>query len=98
MACENVYGTSPYETGGDGEEYIVGDLVTFAGRMFTPEYVYVDTYHTEKPLVGIVIGVKMYGSILPRSKMYKVHWLSKSRPSEVVGGHLRRACKLERRE
>tara|TARA_R110000824_G_scaffold239130_2_gene427882 strand:+ start:180 stop:482 length:303 start_codon:yes stop_codon:yes gene_type:complete len=100
MSYENVYGTSPYETGDDAadEEYIVGDLVTFAGRLFTPDYVYVDMYDTEKPLLGIVISIKMYGSILPRSKMYKVHWLNKSRPSEVVGGHLRRAHKRARRE
>lgn len=89
MAYENVYGTSPYETGITVEEYMVGDLVTFAGKLYTPDYTYVDAYDTEKPLLGIVISVMTCGSIAPRAYMYKVFWLTKSRVSEVVGGHLR---------
>jgi predicted Mrr-cat superfamily restriction endonuclease len=89
MVYENVYGTSPYETGVEVEEYMVGDLVTFAGKLYTPDFIYVDSHETEKPLIGIVIGIKMYGSVLPKSIVYKVKWLNKNRISEVAAGHLR---------
>ena len=89
MAYENVYGTSPYETGITVEEYMVGDLVAFAGELYTPEFVYVDSYETTKTLIGIVIGIKVYGNMSPRAVAYKVRWLNKDRVSEVAGGHLR---------
>jgi hypothetical protein len=91
MAYENVYGTSPYDAGLVVEEYMIGDLVLFAGKLYTPDYVYVDEFDTRDPLLGIVVNKKTYGNYVPNSMMYTVYWFKKKRSTDVIGAHMRLA-------
>lgn len=74
----------------DKEEakYSVGDLVVFNGRLFTPDYTYVDQYNESYATVGMVVRVYAYGNYID-SCTYRVYWFKARRCTQVIGGHLR---------
>jgi hypothetical protein len=74
------YGASEAET------FVAGDLVTFTGYLYTPDYVYNEEQAQGKMQLGIVLGI--VGGGYYENRLYRVHWLKSGRISEVVGDHL----------
>ena len=67
--------------------YSVGDLVSFTGYNYTPDYMYVDG---DDYSLGIVI--RIVRSIVYRPT-YKVFWFKKGYATETIQEHLRLVVK-----
>tara|TARA_Y100000994_G_scaffold8416_1_gene7076 strand:- start:504 stop:779 length:276 start_codon:yes stop_codon:yes gene_type:complete len=70
----------------EAEHFVIGDLVTFTGYLYTPDYVYTEEELRGKMQLGIVIGTTKSGYY--ENILYRVHWLRTARVTEVVSAHL----------
>jgi hypothetical protein len=66
--------------------YQIGDLVTFCGYNYSPEYMYASP--PDKSL-GIVINSTIRPSTLKEYFTYKVFWFKSLRFTEAIGAHLK---------
>ncbi len=73
-------------------EYVVGDLVVFTGRLFSPDFMYIEQF-TGKKEYGIVVGPAR-GAYA--NTMYRVYWFNHGRVVDTVPGHMRLAYVLEK--
>ena len=65
----------------------VGDLVTFTGYHYTPDFYYEDYNHYE---LGMIIAIHTRTYYTP---IYTVHWFGVNRVTDVIQDHLSRVNK-----
>jgi hypothetical protein len=74
-----------------GEQLFVGDLVTFHGYHYTPDYLMIDD---KDGTLGIITEVKINSPIGTISYdsfvLYTVHWFASGKSTTEVSEHLRR--------
>ena len=61
---ERVYGDTGTGISKDEQMFSVGDLVVFNGKLFTPDYTYVDQTIESYATVGIVVSVYAHGNYI----------------------------------
>ena len=75
-----------------GEQLFVGDLVTFHGYHYTPDYLIID--EDKDGNLGIITEVKVSSPIGAISYssfvLYTVHWFASGKSTTEVSEHLRR--------
>tara|TARA_B100000131_G_scaffold4642_1_gene4757 strand:- start:2405 stop:2665 length:261 start_codon:yes stop_codon:yes gene_type:complete len=74
-----------------GEQLFVGDLVTFHGYHYTPDYLMIDD---KDGSLGIITEVKINSPIGTISYdsfvLYTVHWFASGKSTTEVSEHLKR--------
>jgi hypothetical protein len=76
----------------DVNEFVVGDLVKFTGRLYSPDFVYIEQFD-DKDEYGIVVGL---GSGAYANILYRVYWFNHGRVVETVAGHMQLAYVVEK--
>jgi len=94
---ERVYGDGGTGISKDEQMFSVGDLVVFNGKLFTPDYTYVDQTIESYATVGIVVSVYAHGNYID-SHIYQVHWFKSGRTTQTISGHLRRPTAADLRQ
>jgi len=94
---ERVYGEPSEEISKDGQTFDVGDLVVFNGKLFTPDYTYVDQTIESYATVGIVVSAYAHGNYID-SCIYRVYWFKSGRSTQTISGHLRRPTAADLRQ
>ena len=64
-------------------EYVTGDLVTFVGYYYSPDYMYTENDDNQ---LGIVVGRE---SRLVSDYLYRVYWFKNGNITVTVAGHLK---------
>ena len=65
-------------------QFVKGDLVSFEGYRYSPDYMYEDAEEGYK--FGIVVSI---GRGLMEGIMYKVYWFKEKRTTETIAEHLK---------
>lgn len=65
-------------------QFIKGDLVSFEGYRYSPDYMYEDNDSVYK--FGVVVGV---GRGYMEGILYRVYWFKERSTTETIGAHLR---------
>lgn len=68
-------------------KFEIGDLVTFIGYHYTPDFYYVDEDDYD---LGVIIAIHDRTYYAP---IYSVHWFKEKRVTEVIQDHLCRVVK-----
>tara|TARA_B100000212_G_scaffold108919_1_gene81015 strand:- start:1126 stop:1374 length:249 start_codon:yes stop_codon:yes gene_type:complete len=70
-------------------KFELGDLVTFTGYHYTPDFFYIDEDDYD---MGVIIAVHNRAYYSP---IYSVHWFKLGRVTEVVQDHLSKVIKKD---
>ncbi len=65
-------------------QFVKGDLVSFEGFKYSPDYLYEDADDAYK--LGIVVSA---GQGYMEGILYRVYWIKERRMTETVGAHLK---------
>ena len=65
-------------------QFIAGDLVSFEGYRYSPDYMYDDINEGFK--LGVVVNA---GNGHMEGILYRVYWFKERRTTETVGAHLK---------
>ena len=72
-------------------QFVKGDLVSFEGYRYSPDYIYEDLDTGYR--LGVVISI---GRGYMEGIMYKVYWFKETRTTETIAEHLKLVYTLDK--
>ena len=73
------------------ESYVVGDLVTYVGNVYVPDYMYEYERGMAELGLGLVVKVIDYSPVNELNRRYRVYWFKSSATTYISADQLRLA-------